>query len=122
MDEWKNDTDVLEGDVIDVEDEASPRQITPKPPIEVNQGPEGWGVLTSPLSLRGMPVWLVYLAAILGTIYLLNPTAGFIELLPDNLPIVGNLDEGAAMLLIWYGLVEFFEGRKGRPTGPEEEE
>jgi hypothetical protein len=29
-------------------------------------------------------------------IYLLNPTAGVIELIPDNLPFVGNLDEGLA--------------------------
>jgi uncharacterized membrane protein YkvA (DUF1232 family) len=29
-------------------------------------------------------------------LYLLNPGLGFLELLPDNLPIVGNLDEGAA--------------------------
>jgi len=30
-------------------------------------------------------------------IYLINPGAGVIELLPDNLPIIGNLDEGLAM-------------------------
>jgi hypothetical protein len=30
-------------------------------------------------------------------LYLLNPTWGFFELLPDNLPIVGNLDEAAAV-------------------------
>jgi hypothetical protein len=52
--------------------------------------------------------------ALVGIVYLLNPTAGLLELLPDNLPIVGNLDEGAAMLLIWYGLIEVFEGRKRR--------
>jgi uncharacterized membrane protein YkvA (DUF1232 family) len=70
------------------------------------------GVLTTPLSLRGVPVWAIYILAILGLIYILNPGAGVIELIPDNLPIVGNLDEGAAFLLIWYALVEFFEGRK----------
>jgi uncharacterized membrane protein YkvA (DUF1232 family) len=70
------------------------------------------GVLVSPLSLRGIPAWAVYLFAVLGVIYILNPTAGFIEFIPDNLPIIGNLDEGAAFVLIWYGLVEFFEGRK----------
>ena len=33
--------------------------------------------------------------------YLLNIGAGFIELIPDNIPLVGNLDEaGAAALLI----------------------
>lgn len=34
-------------------------------------------------------------------IYLLNPTGGFIELIPDNVPFIGNLDEaGAAAILI----------------------
>jgi hypothetical protein len=73
---------------------------------------ETWGVLTTPLSLRGIPVWLVYLCAVIGIIYILNPTAGVIELLPDNFPLLGNLDEGGAFIAIWYGLVEFFEGRK----------
>ncbi|MFQ5577453.1 MAG: hypothetical protein ACE5G8_10760 [Anaerolineae bacterium] len=74
--------------------------------------PDKLGPLTTPLSLRGVPPWLVYLAAGLGTIYLLNPAAGIIEFIPDNLPLLGNLDEGVASFLIWYGLVEFFEGRK----------
>jgi hypothetical protein len=52
--------------------------------------------------------------AALGVVYILNPGAGILELLPDNLPIVGNLDETAAAMMIWYGLVEFFEGRKYR--------
>jgi uncharacterized membrane protein YkvA (DUF1232 family) len=35
-------------------------------------------------------------------VYLLNPGWGVFELLPDNLPIVGNIDEGAAgALIIW---------------------
>ena len=33
-------------------------------------------------------------------IYLLNPTAGFFELIPDNIPIIGNLDEAAAVALL----------------------
>ena len=65
-----------------------------------------------PLSKRGWKVWMVYLCALIGVIYVLNPTAGLIELIPDNIPIIGNLDEGVAYLLVWYGIVEFFEGRK----------
>jgi hypothetical protein len=39
---------------------------------------------------------------IVGAIYLINPTAGAIELLPDILPVLGNLDEaGATALLLW---------------------
>ncbi len=68
------------------------------------------GPLTAPLSSRGVPRWLTFLLAVLGFIYILNPTAGIIEFIPDNMPLIGNLDEGAAMLLIWYGIVEFFEG------------
>ncbi len=70
--------------------------------------------LTTPLSLRGLPVWLVYVLALVGIVYILNPTLGIFEFLPDNLPFVGNLDEGVAAMMIWYGLVEFFEGRKIR--------
>lgn len=41
-------------------------------------------------------------AMALGAVYLINPTAGVLELLPDALPFVGNLDEaGATALLIW---------------------
>lgn len=30
-------------------------------------------------------------------LYLLNPTAGVLEFIPDNLPLIGNLDEAAAV-------------------------
>ncbi|MCZ7553457.1 MAG: DUF1232 domain-containing protein [Anaerolineales bacterium] len=74
--------------------------------------PEQLRVFTTPLTARGWPVWLVYLMAAVGLIYVLNPTLGIIELIPDNLPIIGNLDEGVAFMLIWFGLVEFFRGRE----------
>jgi hypothetical protein len=32
--------------------------------------------------------------------YLFNIGAGFIELIPDNIPLVGNLDETAAAALL----------------------
>lgn len=65
-----------------------------------------------PLSKRGFPRWLVFALSLLGLIYILNPTFGLIEFIPDNLPIIGNLDEGAAFLLVFYGLLEFLEGKK----------
>jgi len=70
------------------------------------------GFLTTPLSARGIPAFAVYLFAVIGVIYILNPGSGVIELLPDNLPVIGNLDEGGAFIAVWYGLIEFFEGRK----------
>lgn len=65
-----------------------------------------------PLSESGFPTWAVYALSVVGLIYILNPTLGVVEFLPDNLPIVGNLDEGVAFMLLWAGLVEYFEGRK----------
>jgi hypothetical protein len=66
----------------------------------------------TPLSSKGWPTWVIYTLAVLGVIYLLNPTMGIFEFLPDNLPIVGNIDEGVAMLLVWFGVVEYFQGRQ----------
>lgn len=40
------------------------------------------------------------LGALFSVAYLLNPGAGIFELLPDNLPIIGNLDEAAAVALL----------------------
>ena len=37
---------------------------------------------------------------IIGIIYILNPTFGVFEIIPDNLPYIGNLDEASAVLLI----------------------
>lgn len=86
----------------------------PEHPIEKRDLSERLGMMLTPLSMRGVPIWLIYLAALLGLVYILNPTAGVIEILPDNLPLVGNLDEGVAFALLWYGLVELFEGRNLR--------
>jgi uncharacterized membrane protein YkvA (DUF1232 family) len=68
--------------------------------------------LSEPLSKYGWPSWLVYVLAILGLIYLLNPTFGIFEFIPDNLPIIGNLDESVAVLLVLTGIVEALEGKK----------
>ena len=44
----------------------------------------------------------VGLLGILSAIYLLNPSAGFFEILPDNIPFLGNIDEASAtVLLLW---------------------
>jgi uncharacterized membrane protein YkvA (DUF1232 family) len=53
--------------------------------------------------------------AFLCLIYILNPSFGIFEILPDNLPLIGNLDEGlATTLLLWclnyfgYNVGSFF--------------
>ena len=50
---------------------------------------------------------LIAIAGILAGIYLINPTLGVFELLPDNLPFVGNLDEGAATVVLLSSLAYF---------------
>lgn len=49
----------------------------------------------------------VAVAGVFAVIYLLNPTAGFIELIPDAFPIIGNLDEAGAVLIIVAALRHF---------------
>ena len=39
---------------------------------------------------------LALAGAVVSGVYLLNPTMGIFEFIPDNLPIVGNVDEAAA--------------------------
>lgn len=43
---------------------------------------------------------VVFMVGMLACLYILNPTAGVFELIPDNLPLVGNLDEAAAVALL----------------------
>jgi len=43
---------------------------------------------------------LVFFLGIIAIMYLLNMGIGFIELIPDNIPLVGNLDEAGAVALL----------------------
>ncbi len=52
---------------------------------------------------------LVPLAGALALLYLIYPSLSIFELIPDAVPLVGNLDEAGAMLLLtnalaWYGI------------------
>lgn len=46
-------------------------------------------------------------AAALAILYLINPTAGFIEFIPDNFPLIGNLDEAGATAILLAALAYF---------------
>ena len=53
------------------------------------------------------PLWarvLAGLVLVLSLIYIGNPTGGVVELLLDNVPGIGNLDEGAAAYLALMAL------------------
>ena len=49
----------------------------------------------------GFPIGSLILG-VLCLAYLFNAGAGVLEFIPDNLPIVGNLDEGLAATVTWY--------------------
>ncbi len=52
--------------------------------------------------MRALRITLYVLGIVLAVVYLLNLGGGVVELIPDNLPVVGNLDEAAfAGLLLW---------------------
>lgn len=53
------------------------------------------------------PPAVIYIAGIVAIVYLLNPTAGVFEIIPDNLPLIGNLDEGAAAILLWNAFQQY---------------
>lgn len=67
-----------------------------------------------------MKKYSVAMAGALAFIYLLNPTAGIFELIPDNIPFVGNLDEATATMVLLAALryfgwdfTEMFTKKKG---------
>jgi uncharacterized membrane protein YkvA (DUF1232 family) len=66
-----------------------------------------------------MKKFAVFGIGLISVIYLLNPGAGIFELIPDNLPVIGNLDEAAAVALLlgclrYFGidLTQIFSGGK----------
>ncbi len=49
----------------------------------------------------------VALSGFLAGLYLVNPTFGVFELLPDNIPLVGNVDEATASMVLLAALRYF---------------
>lgn len=58
-----------------------------------------------------MKTIFVVMLALASIIYLLNPTAGIFELIPDNIPFIGNIDEGLASFIL-YSTFEYFRGKQ----------
>ena len=42
----------------------------------------------------------IIILGILSLFYILNPGAGIFELIPDNIPFLGNLDEATAVIIL----------------------
>ncbi len=51
--------------------------------------------------------YIVAIIGIIGILYMLNPGYGFIEIIPDYIPILGNLDEAGVLVLV-YSAAEYF--------------
>ncbi len=63
--------------------------------------------LFNKINLEERRDYVVLTIGIMSFIYLLNPTLGIFEFIPDNIPFMGNVDEGAAMFLIFATLKYF---------------
>lgn len=47
-----------------------------------------------------MKGFIVLFLMAISVIYIINPGAGVIEIIPDNFPFIGNLDEAGAVTLL----------------------
>lgn len=67
-------------------------------------------------------LWMAF-CLVISVVYILNPSAGMLELIPDNIPVIGNLDEAAAVVLLLTCLRYFgFDlTRRGSRKYPPEE-
>ncbi|MBI4974059.1 DUF1232 domain-containing protein [Candidatus Roizmanbacteria bacterium] len=50
---------------------------------------------------------VVAIIGILSFLYLLNPGLGIFEIIPDNFPLIGNLDESVATFFVFSSLAYF---------------
>ncbi len=76
--------------------------------------------------MRLLKEMFIIFLGIAAAIYLINPTLGILEFLPDNLPLVGNIDEATATALLlsvlgYYGLdlTRIFGRRAQHPLVPQ---
>lgn len=62
-----------------------------------------------PAMIQQNPLRSLFVAAagLFSMLYLLNPTGGLIELIPDNFPLFGNFDEMAATTVLLAALSYF---------------
>jgi len=77
---------------------------------DIDEPVEGEVVPEEPVERPGWGKALAWATIILGGVYIVNPTAGIFELIPDVVPIAGNLDEAALMFLI-FGAMRYLGWR-----------
>ena len=57
-----------------------------------------------------MKRFLIIASGVVSGLYILNPGFGVFELIPDTIPIIGNLDEGAAAYVI-ISVIAYLRGK-----------
>lgn len=67
--------------------------------------------MADPETGSGAAAWLALGALVVGLLYLCNLGGGGRELIPDSVPLWGNLDEFAASALVILGLRRLFARR-----------
>ena len=55
---------------------------------------------------KGKDILMIVLG-FLSIVYLINPDAGIIEFIPDNIPLLGNIDETVAVTFL-LGVLNYF--------------
>jgi uncharacterized membrane protein YkvA (DUF1232 family) len=55
--------------------------------------------------VRYQKIWWI-LAFLVSFFYLINPGWGVFEFIPDNIPLIGNIDETVATLILLRSLIE----------------
>lgn len=68
--------------------------------LEINRDGKNYREIMSDTKRRSPKDILVIIVMVISIIYLINPGAGIIELIPDVVPMIGNLDEGVATTLL----------------------
>lgn len=64
-------------------------------------------IIEEPKKKRSSRDTLVIIIMSISVLYLINPTAGIFEFIPDAIPIIGNIDEGIATTLLLSGMSYF---------------
>ncbi len=68
-----------------------------------------------------MKRYLIIASGLVSALYILNPGFGIFELIPDTIPIIGNLDEGAAAYVI-ISVIAYLQGKDFGLFGQSKEE
>jgi hypothetical protein len=67
--------------------------------------------------MKLIKIIFILISGLLSALYLANIGAGIVEIIPDNIPVAGNLDEFIASLLLMNTLAHFGLDLRKKPLG-----